>query len=284
MDRALKNKRIITVATTGAWPTKENTPNVPIEPEEIAKEVYECWKAGAAVAHIHCRNDQGRAAMEFTKFKKTVELIRAYEDCDIIINLTTSGGVGLKEEDRIKPFYELKPEMASYDCGTMNWLHSSIFENHPAFLEKIGLLMQEVNVKPEIEVFDPGMIYNAAYYIKKGVLKTPAHFQFCMGCAGGIAATTKNLVFMKDTMMDVAPDSTWSAFGVGQGAMEIMYAAVAMGGHIRVGMEDNVLYKKGVLAESNMQFVERAKRVIEEFTCEVATPAEARQILGLSAK
>lgn len=284
MDKALKNKRIITVATTGAWPTKENTPNVPIEPEEIAEEVYNCWKAGAAVAHIHCRNDEGRAAMEFPKFKKTVELIRAREDCDIIINLTTSGGVGLKEEDRIKPFYELKPEMASYDCGTMNWLHTSVFENHPAFLEKIGTLMQEVNVKPEIEVFDPGMIYNAAYYIKKGILKTPAHFQFCMGCAGGIAATTKNLVFMKDLMEEVAPGSTWSAFGVGQGAMEIMYAAIAMGGNIRVGMEDNVLYKKGVLAESNMQFVERAKRVIEEFTCEVATPAEARQILGLPAK
>jgi 3-keto-5-aminohexanoate cleavage enzyme len=216
--------------------------------------------------------------------KKTVELIRSYKDCDIILNLTTSGGVGLKEEDRIRPFYELKPEMASYDCGTMNWLHTTIFENHPAFLEKVGLLMQEVNVKPEIEAFDPGMIYNAGYYLKKGVLKTPLHFQFCMGCAGGIAATTKNLVFMKDTMEEVAPGSTWSAFGVGAGAMEIMYAAVAMGGHIRVGMEDNVLYRRGVLAESNVQFVERAKRVIEEFTAEVATPAEARQILGLDPK
>lgn len=284
MDKAFKNKRIITVATTGAWPTKENTPNVPIEPEEIAEEVYKCWKAGAAIAHIHCRNDEGRAAMEFPKFKKTVELIRAHEDCDIIINLTTSGGVGLKEEDRIKPFYELKPDMASYDCGSMNWLHTTVFENNPSFLEKIGTLMQEVNVKPEIEAFDPGMIYNAAYYLKKGILKAPAHFQFCMGCAGGIAATTKNLVFMKDIMDEVAPDSTWSAFGVGQGAMEIMYAAVAMGGSIRVGMEDNVLYKKGVLAESNVQFVERAKRVIEEFTCEVATPEEARQMLGLPAK
>jgi 3-keto-5-aminohexanoate cleavage enzyme len=278
MDKALKNKRIITVATTGAWPTKENTPNVPIEPEEIAEEVYKCWQAGAAVAHIHVRNDEGKAAMEFHKFEKTVELIRSYKDCDIILNLTTSGGVGLKEEDRIRPFYELKPEMASYDCGTMNWLHTTIFENHPAFLEKVGLLMQEVNVKPEIEAFDPGMIYNAGYYLKKGVLKTPLHFQFCMGCAGGIAATTKNLVFMKDTMEEVAPGSTWSAFGVGAGAMEIMYAAVAMGGHIRVGMEDNVLYRRGVLAESNVQFVERAKRVIEEFTAEVATPAEARQI------
>ncbi len=277
----LSNKRIITVATTGAWPTKDNTPNVPIEPAEIAEEVYNCWKEGAAVCHIHCRNDAGQAAMEFRKFEETVRLIRAKKDCDIIINLTSSGGINLKEEDRIRPFYELVPEMASYDCGTMNWMHSGVFENNPQFLEKLGMMMQEKGVKPEVEVFDPGMIYNAAYYLKQGVLKAPLHIQFCMGVAGGIAATTKNLVFMKDVMDAACPGSTWSAFGVGKGSMEIMYAAVAMGGHIRVGMEDNVLYKKGQLADNNMQFVARARRVIEEFTCEVATPDEARQILGL---
>ncbi|MGI6256777.1 MAG: 3-keto-5-aminohexanoate cleavage protein [Anaerovoracaceae bacterium] len=277
----LKNKRIITVATTGAWPTKDNTPNVPIEPEEIAEEIYNCWKEGAAVAHIHCRNDKGEAAMVFEKFEETVNLIRGKKDCDIIINLTTSGGVNLKEEDRIRPFYELKPEMASYDCGTMNWQHTTVFENNPAFLEKLGAMMQEVGVKPEVEAFDPGMIYNAGYYLKKGVLKAPLHFQFCMGVAGGIKASTKNLVFMRDVMEEVAPGSTWSAFGVGAGAMEIMYATIAMGGHVRVGMEDNVLYKKGEIASSNMQFVARARRIIEEFTCEVATPDEARQILGL---
>ena len=277
----LRNKRIITVATTGAWPSKENNPNVPLQPAEIAEEVYNCWKEGAAIAHIHVRNDEDKAAMAYEKFVETVDLIKAHKDCDIILNLTTSGGVGLLESDRIKPFYELKPEMASYDCGTMNWLHTTIFENNPMFLEKLGALMQEVNVKPEIEVFDPGMIYNAAYYLKKGVIKAPLHFQFCMGCAGGIAATAKNLVFMKDCMDEVAPGSTWSAFGVGAGAMETLYTAVAMGGHIRVGMEDNVVYKKGVLADNNMQFVARAKRVIEEFTMEVATPDEAREILGL---
>ena len=277
----LRNKRIITVATTGAWPKKENNPYVPLQPTEIAEEIYNCWKAGAAVAHIHCRDDEGNAAMIFEKFEETINLIRAKKDCDIILNITTSGGVNLKEEDRLRPFYELKPEMASYDCGTMNWAHTTIFENNPKFLEKLGAMMQEVNVKPEIEVFDPGMIYNAAHYLKLGVIKAPLHFQFCMGVPGGIKASTKNLVFMKETMEEVAPGSTWGAFGVGAGAMETVYAAIAMGGHVRVGMEDNVLYKKGVLAESNMQFVERAKRCIEEFTCEVATPDEARQILGL---
>ncbi|MCL2494006.1 MAG: 3-keto-5-aminohexanoate cleavage protein, partial [Clostridiales bacterium] len=229
----LKNKRIITVATTGAWPTKDNTPNVPLQPEEIAEEVYNCWKEGAAIAHIHVRNDKDEASMQFDKFEKVVSLLRAKKDCDIIINLTTSGGVGLKEEDRIRPFYELKPEMASFDCGTMNWLHTSVFENNPPFLEKLGGLMQEVNVKPEIEAFDPGMISNAAYYVKKGVLKTPLHFQFCMGCAGGIAATTKNLVFMRDYMNELVPGCTWSTFGVGHGAMETLYAAIAMGGNVR---------------------------------------------------
>lgn len=277
----LKNKRIITVATTGAWPTKENTPNVPLQPAEIAEEVYNCWKAGAAICHIHVREDDSRPSMNFKKFEETVRLIRGRKDCDIVINLTTSGGVNLKEDDRIKPFYELKPEMASYDCGTMNWQHTTIFENNPRFLERLGTMMQEVNVKPEIEAFDPGMIYNAGYYLKKGILKAPLHFQFCMGCPGGIQASVKNLVFMKDVMDEVAPGATWSTFGVGAGAMPVLYAAIAMGGNIRVGMEDNVLYRKGQLAESNMQFVARAKRLIEEFGCEAATPDEARQILSL---
>lgn len=280
----LRNKRIITVATTGAWPTKENNPNVPLEPAEIVQDIYSCWKAGAAVAHIHCRDNDGKAAMVFEKFEETVRLLRAKEDCDIIINLTTSGGVNLKEEDRIRPFYELVPDMASYDCGTMNWQNVTIFENNPKFLEKLGTLMQEKGVKPEIEVFDPGMIYNAAYLMKAGFLKPPLHFQFCMGVSGGIRASTKNLVFMKETMEEVAPGSTWSSFGVGAGAMEMLYSTVAMGGHVRVGMEDNILYKKGVLAESNMQFVARAKRIIEEFGCETATPAEARAILGVPSR
>lgn len=277
----LDNKRIITVATTGAWPTKKNNPNVPLQPEEIAEEVYNCWKEGAAICHIHVRDDDSRPSMDFGKFEETVRLIKSHSDCDIVINLTTSGGINLKEEDRLRPFYEIKPEIATFDCGSMNWQHSAVFENNPRFLERLGTKMQEVDVKPEIEVFDAGMIYNAAYYLKKDILKAPLHFQFCMGVPGGIRANTKNLVFMKETMEEIAPGSTWSTFGVGAGAMETMYAGIAMGGHIRVGMEDNVLYQKGRPADSNMQFVARAKRIIEEFGCEAATPDEAREILSL---
>lgn len=280
-NKALKNKTIITIAPTGAWPKKENNPAVPMTPEEIAEDVYACWKAGAAVAHLHMRDDEGNGTMDKEKFKKTVELIKAHKDCDIVLNLTTSGDLHATDETRQAHLRELRPEMASYDCGSMNWLNSSLFLNPPAFLEELGATMQEYNVKPEIEAFDPGMIANAAYYVKKGVLKTPLHFQFCMGCANGIPGSAKNLVFMKETMDQLCPGSTWSCFGVGHSAMEIMYAAIAMGGHIRVGMEDNVMFAKGQLAESNVQFVERAKQAIELFGRQAATPDEARQILGL---
>ena len=278
----LKNKRIITIATTGAWPKKENNPNLPMTPAEIAEDVSECWQAGAAMAHLHMRDENGNGTMDKNKFRETVELLRKnHPDCDIIINMTTSGALTANDEERKIHVKELRPEMASYDCGSMNWLNTGLFLNPPAFLEQLGKDFQEWGVKPEIEAFDPGMIANAAYYLKKGVLKAPLHFQFCMGCANGIPGSIKNLLFMKETMDTLCPGSTWSCFGVGQTAMDMLYAAVALGGGIRVGMEDNVMYSKGVLAKNNRQFVERAARVIREYGCEVATPDEARQILSL---
>lgn len=276
-------KTIITVATTGAWPKKENNPNVPMTPQEIADDVYDCWLAGAAVAHLHMRDDAGFGTMSADKFRETVTLLREkHPDCDIVLNLTTSGDLNATDETRQAHLKELRPEMASFDCGSMNWLNSSLFINHPKFLEELGRNMQEWGVKPEIEAFDPGMIANAAYYLKKGVLVAPLHFQFCMGCANGIPGNMKNLLFMKETMESLCPGSTWSCFGVGHSAMEILYGAVALGGHIRVGMEDNVMYAKGRLAESNRQFVERAVRVVKEYGNTVATPDEARKILGLA--
>ena len=162
----LKNKRIITVATTGAWPKKENNPNVPLQPEEIAEEIYQCWKIGAAVAHVHVRDEEGNDSMKVETFKKVIDLVREnHPDCDIIFNLTAAGGIANSEEARMAPFKTLKPEMASFDCGTMNWMHMGIFNNNPNFLRNMGTAMQEAGVKPEIEVFDPGMIHDAAYYI-----------------------------------------------------------------------------------------------------------------------
>lgn len=269
-------KVILTVATTGAWPSKQDCPDIPLTPEEIADEVYACYKAGASIAHIHVRDDEGKASMEYGKFEKAVTLIR--ERCNIVINTTTSGGLGLTDEIRMKPFIELKPDIASYDCGSMNWAHSTTFINSPDFLEKLGIAMQENNVKPEIEVFDAGMIYNALYYLKKGILKAPAHFQFVLGVPGGMDATVENLVFLKGL---IPKDATWSALGIGRMHLPIIYAALALGGHIRVGMEDNIFYSKGVLAKSNVEFVERVKRLAGEMGKEIATPDEARKILGI---
>ena len=178
----------------------------------------------------------------------------------------------------MKPFVELRPEMASYDCGSMNWLHTSVFENSPSFLEKLGHKMQECDVKPEIEVFDAGMVYNALYYLKKGVLKAPLHFQFVLGAAGGMAATVENLVFLKSLIPE---DSTWGALGIGKGHLPILYTALALGGHVRVGMEDNIFYAPKQLAKSNAEFVERTKRIAAEIGKEIATPDEARKMLNL---
>lgn len=275
----LSNKVVITVATTGGFTTRENNPNVPLTPVEIADEVYKCYQAGAAIAHIHVRDEAGNATMDFEKFKETVTLIRA--KCDIVINITTSGGIGFNDDERMKPFVELLPEIASYDCGTMNWQHSTVFENTPAFLEKAGKKMQEVNVKPEIEIFDPGMLYTALYYVKKGILKEPLHFQFVLGAPGGIAATVENLVYLKSLLPE---NATWSAFGIGKESTPILMATLALGGNVRVGMEDNSYLFRGQLAESNVQFVERAKTLIAELGKEIATPDEARQLLGLVKK
>ena len=276
--KALKNKTIITVAPTGAWPKKKDNPNVPMEPEEIAADVYECWKAGAAVAHLHMRDADGNGAMDPVRFKKTVELIKGYKDCDIVLNLTTSGDIHADDEIRVAHVKELKPEMASFDAGTMNWLHTVVFMNEPGFLEKCGEVMKEVNVKPEIEVFDMGMLNTAKYYLKKGIIEGPAHFQLCLGAPGGMEATTENLVYLVNHLPE---DCTWSTFGIGRGANEILLAGIAMGGNVRVGLEDNVYYNKGVLAESNEQFIARVVRIAREMGKEPATPDEAREILGV---
>ncbi|HXP95187.1 MAG TPA: 3-keto-5-aminohexanoate cleavage protein, partial [Telmatospirillum sp.] len=270
------SKTIITVAPTGAWPTKEHNPNIPLTPREIAEDVFECWQAGAGVAHLHMRDDAGKGTMNTEKFRETVTLIR--EKCDIVLNLTTSGDLEATDETRMAHLIALKPEMASFDAGTMNWMHSTLFVNHPAFLEKLGKVMIENGVKPEIEVFDAGMFYNALYYVKQGILKTPCHFQFVLGAAGGTAATVENLVYLKGLL---PADATWSALGIGAGHLPIMLTAIAMGGHVRVGMEDNVFYAKNQLAKSNAEFVARTARLIGEANNDVATPADARVILGL---
>ncbi|WP_085521004.1 3-keto-5-aminohexanoate cleavage protein [Tuberibacillus sp. Marseille-P3662] len=267
-------KLIITVATTGAITTKENTQYIPLTPEEIADEVFKAYKAGASIAHIHVRDDNGKPTMDIHKFRETVDLIKA--KCDIVINLTSSGGLYLKEEDRLK-VCELSPELASLDAGSINF-GNDVFENSPPFLEKLSQQMNKYNVKPEIEIFDSGMINNALMLEKKGLIQPPFHFQFVLGVPGGMTATPKNLLHLIESIPE---GSTWSTIGIGKHQLTMNTIAMVMGGHVRVGMEDNVYYKKGELATSNAQFVERIVRLANEFDRKVATPSEARQILGL---
>lgn len=281
---ALKDKRIITVAVTGAWPTRKDNSNLPVTPQEIAADVYSCWQAGAAVAHIHVREDDGTPSMRFERYQETVALIRAKKDCDICLNITSSGGTlgsGTTEEDdetRIRPIRELRPELCSFDCGTMNWQYRTIFENHPRFLERLGRTVQEVQVKPELEIFDIGMLYAAEHYMGRGILKSPCHFQFILGAPGGVAATVEDLLTLKQRL---PPGSTWAASGIGKGHVPIMLATIALGGHLRVGMEDNVFYHRGIPAASNAQLVERAVRLLGEAGLQAASPDDARRILGI---
>ena len=281
---ALKDKRIITVAVTGAWPTRKDNSNLPVTPQEIADDVYSCWQAGAAVAHIHVREDDGTPSMRFERYQETVALIRAKKDCDICLNITSSGGTlgsGTTEEDdetRIRPIRELRPELCSFDCGTMNWQYRRIFENHPRFLERLGRTVQEVQVKPELEIFDIGMLYAAEHYMGRGILKAPCHFQFILGAPGGVAATVEDLLTLKQRL---PPGSTWAASGIGKGHVPIMLATIALGGHLRVGMEDNVFYHRGIPAASNAQLVERAVRLLGEAGLQAASPDDARRILGI---
>jgi len=280
----LKNKVIITAALTGAV-----TPagySIPETPEQIARDAYACWKAGAAVVHIHTRAEDGLGAMNTGAFAEIVERIRAYEDCDVVINCTSSGASpqhpATDEERYLHHLTVPGIEMGSYDAGTFNWMPSGVFMNTPQFLEKLGDAYMEMGIKPEIEIFDAGMLGIAEYFVKKGHLPAPCHYQFCLGVLGGMPATVENLLYLKN---HIPEGSTWSAFGVGAGHLPILYAALALGGHLRVGLEDNVVYGKAEdgskIMATNVMLVERAVKAVELFGKKPATSAQAREILGI---
>ena len=277
----LSRKRVITAALCGSWPTKQMSPYLPTTPSELADAAYDCWKAGAAIVHVHVREADGSPSIRYELYEETINKIRAHKDCDVCINITSSGNVDGPDSERIDPIIKLKTELASYDAGTLNWQHRTVFSNPPAFLEKLGYALQEANVKPEIEIFDAGMVYNTHYYLKTGVLKAPCHYQFVLGCPGGMPSTVENLCFLKNILPE---GSTWAGCGIGPGHLPMMMATIAMGGHLRVGLEDNLYMDRGVLAKSNAELVTRAKQILELNNLEAATPDEARQIYGLTRK
>ena len=273
-------KIIITAALCGAGTTKEQTPYVPITPEEIAADAVACVKAGASVIHIHIRDKEGKNTMETDRWIEVVTKVRealAAEDLDAVLNLTSSGSK-FPEEMRLAHLPVLKPEMCSYDPGTMNWANSYVFLNTPSFLEKLGELTIKEEIKPELEIFDGGMIGNVEYYLKKGFLKEPLHYQLVLNVSGGMKGNIENINYI---VSKLRPGSTWSISGIGASHMACMLGGLAAGcTGLRVGLEDNIYMEKGVLA-TNAQLVERACRLAELAGREIATAAEAREILGL---
>ncbi|MFU8793878.1 MAG: 3-keto-5-aminohexanoate cleavage protein [Dethiobacteria bacterium] len=268
------DKLIITAALTGAEVTRENNSNLPITPVEIAEASYDCFNAGASMVHIHVRNQDGAPTQSADVFKEAMHLIK--EKCNIIVQTSTGGAVGMTATERLQPVY-LKPEMATLSTGSVNF-GDDVFLNPPAYLEEFARVMREQGVKPEIEAFDVGMINNALYLLKKGLISEPIHFDFVMGVPGGIPGTVKNLLHMVES---IPAGSTWTVAGMGRTELPLGTAAIIMGGHVRVGFEDNIYYEKGVLAESNAQLVARIVRVAEIHSRAVASPDEARRILGL---
>jgi 3-keto-5-aminohexanoate cleavage enzyme len=276
----MPNKIFITAALTGAVTPKDINEHIPMTPEEIAQDAYNCWKAGAAIVHLHMRDDNGNGTMELARFKKSVELLRAHKDCDVVVCCTSSGSrVPITSEERMVHFRSIPEiEMGSYDVGSFNWGTDAVFENSPKFLVELAKCYQEYDVKTEIEIFDMGMLGNAKHYLKTAVLAAPLYCQFVLGVLGGMEATVDNLQYLVRHMPE---GSKWSAFGIGKDHLPLMYASLALGADgVRVGLEDNVMYSKGVKA-TNVMLVDRAVRVIKEFGKEIATAAEAREILGI---
>jgi 3-keto-5-aminohexanoate cleavage enzyme len=268
-------KLIITAALTGAEVTREQQPNLPISAVEIAKAAEEAYKAGASIVHVHAREADENPTQDIESYRKIEKEIK--KRCPVIVQPSTGGATWHTAEERLQPV-ELKPEMATLSTGTCNF-GKDVFMNPQEYIIKFAKKMKENGVKPEIEVFEPGMIANAEYLIKKDLIDTPVHFDFVLGIPGAMPATAKNLMFMVDS---IPAGSTWTVAGVGRYETPMAMIAVAMGGHVRVGFEDNIYYKKGELAKSNAQLVARIVRIAKELGREIASPAEARKILNIT--
>ena len=274
----MEKEMIITAALVGSRPTKKMNPAVPYSPKEITDAAVECYKAGAAIAHIHVRDPMtGANEFKMEYFKEILDGIR--EKCDMIVNLTTTAShlqgpdVGKR---RLGPVF-LKPDICSFDLGSVNF-SDRVFLNPPDWAEEAAKCMKENDVKPEIEVFDTGHISQAIDLIQKGLIKSPPYFQICMGVKWGIEASAENLLFMKSKLPSGA---VWSVLGVGKAQLPMITMAMILGGNVRVGFEDNIYLKQGVLASSNAQMVEMAVDLAERLGRQVVTPKEARRILGI---
>ncbi len=267
-------KLIITCAITGAETTKAQNPALPITPTEQAEAAYLCWKAGASVVHLHVRDDQGLPSQAIERFEDTIDRIR--KKCPIIIQISTGGAVGESIERRTRPL-DLKPEMASLNVGSINF-GDEVFVNKPSDVNHLASKIRALGIKPEIEVYDLGMLEFGAKLVQNGTIDAPAHFQFVLGTPFGLSGTADNLCAMRSK---IPANSTWNVAGIGRAQLSVAAWAIPMGGHVRVGLEDNIYWSKGVLARDNAQLVERVAQLAQLLQRPVATPDEARKMLSI---
>jgi 3-oxoadipate:acetyl-CoA acetyltransferase len=277
-NRGVARPSIISVAITGSLPQKAHNPAVPITPEEQVESTQEAFEAGAALVHIHVRDEQGAPSSEPERFARVQEGVRRH--CPGMIVQFSTGGRGRELALRGSMLY-LKPDMASLATGSVNF-PTSVYENPPDFVEALAKNMLDAGIKPEVEVFDVAMLYNAAELVKAGLLRAPVHVQFVLGLKNALPARRELLEFLVRELENVLPGATWTAAGIGRHQLTVNGWSLELGGHARTGLEDNVRFDNDRLARSNAELVARVAALTLGHGRSVATPAEARRILGLS--
>lgn len=270
---------IITVAITGALPRKKDTPAVPVTPAEQIESTHQAYEAGASLVHIHVRNPDESPGSDPELFAQIQAGVLKY--CPGMIIQFSTGGRGRDQAAR-GAMLHLRPDMASLATGSVNF-PTGIYENPPEFVEGLAKAMLQFDIKPEVEVFDLAMLYNAASLVKKGLLKAPAHVQFVFGVPNAMPARRQILDFLVSELKEVLPGATWTAAGIGRHQFEVNQWCLEMGGHCRTGLEDNIKFDPSRLAKSNAELVGKITGVCERFGRRPAIPREARQILGLRA-
>jgi 3-keto-5-aminohexanoate cleavage enzyme len=269
------DKLIITAALTGAEVTRAQQPALPVTPDEIAVAAEQCATAGAAIVHVHARRPDGTPTQDKAIYAEIIEKVHAR--CDVIVQVSTGGAVGMSAAERLQPV-TLKPEMATLSMGSVNF-GDDVFINRPDEMALFARTMRELGVKTEYEIFDSGMLTTLNRWIAKGLVDPPVHVDFVLGVPGAMAGTPESLMFLRSQL---PAQATWSVAGIGPAQLPLGVLAIALGGHVRTGFEDNVYFRKGVLATSNAQLVERIARIGQEMDRAPATPAEARVMLGMS--
>ena len=270
---------IITAAITGALPRKKDSPAVPVTPAEQIESTHEAFEAGASLVHIHVRNPDESPGSDPELYGRVQEGVRKH--CPGMIVQFSTGGRGREQSKRGGMLY-LKPDMASLATGSVNF-PAQVYENPPDFVEGLAKTMLENDIKPEVEVFDLAMLYNAANLVKKGLLKDPPHVQFVMGIPNAMPARRTIFDFLRSELKEVLPSATWVAAGIGRHQWEVNQWCLETGGHVRTGLEDNLRIEPDRLAASNAELVKKVADACEKYSRKVATPAEARKILGLRA-